>query len=110
MKTYHSKPEVIYVVGEWNGGDDEPILTWLTERGYAWKIQQDSEPVRLLKLDEDGEPKQEEFESRSRLAVLGPDIWEHTLIEPGTKVVLRNGRVQDMSQEYLDTHWVEVVE
>ena len=109
MKTYHSKPEVIQVVGEWNGGNDEPIFTWLADNGYAWKIQTDREPVRLLKIDDSGS-ETEEMEIRTRLAVLGPDIWEHTLIDPGNKVVLRNGRVQDMNPEYLDENWVEVAE
>lgn len=101
MKTYVSKKQEIKVIGQWTGGEDE-VTQWLTDNGYTWKIQVESDKGHARRLEDmaewSDEEKAEHGGLRKRLTVLGDDIYVQWSCDIGGYAVLRKG-VKDHGED-----------
>lgn len=75
MKRMKTKDQFLNVVGTWDGTEAGPVIDYLTEKGYTFKVQVGGNMKwGIEELDA-------EVDKRARLIVLGDGIYEQWTIE-----------------------------
>jgi hypothetical protein len=91
METYESNPEYVQVIGQWDGEDHGPIIDWLTEKNYPHCVQVEelsrAQDRALRQASKTSQPT--EIKQAKVLAILGTKMYQHTTVEPGNLLVVR---------------------
>lgn len=75
MKRMKTKDQFINVIGAWDGTGTGPVIDYLTEKGYTFKVQVGGN--MKFGIDE----YDAEMDGRTRLVVLGDGVYEQWAID-----------------------------